>query len=71
MDVDEVWHVAGAEPSWVREDNEKCGKRAHRYGQKSSVLAKFLVAEGSFSEVILGTAIDKYHTINQTLDQQE
>ncbi len=71
IDLYAASHVVLAEPSWVHKDNEQCVKRAHRYGQKSSVLAQFLVAEGSFSEIVLGTAIDKYHTINQTLDQQE
>ena len=71
IDLYAASHVVLAEPSWVHKDNEQCVKRAHRYGQKSSVLAQFLVAEGSFSEVVLGTAIDKYHTIDQTLDKQE
>lgn len=71
IDLYAASHVVFAEPSWVSKDNIQCAKRAHRYGQLNSVLAQFLVAEGSFSEIVLGTAVAKYHVIDQTLDQQE
>ncbi len=71
IDLYAASHVVFAEPSWTPKDNDQCVDRAHRRGQLGHVLAQFLVAEGSFSEVVLGTAIDKYHTIDQTLDREE
>lgn len=71
IDLYAASHVVFAEPSWAPKDNEQCVDRAHRHGQLGHVLAQFLVAEGSFSEIVLGTAINKHHVIDQTLDQQE
>lgn len=63
-------HVILAEASWVPGENEQAVDRCHRIGQKSSVLAQFLVAEGSISEKILGRAIEKHHVTHKALDHR-
>jgi SWI/SNF-related matrix-associated actin-dependent regulator 1 of chromatin subfamily A len=62
-------HVIFGEADWVPGVNDQCVDRLHRYGQRGSVLAQFLVAPGSLDERILGGAIKKLHTTNQALDQ--
>ena len=57
-----------AEPSWVAADNEQAVDRLHRHGQKSGVLAQFLVAPGSLDEKILGAAIRKEVNVKTVLD---
>lgn len=57
-----------AEPDWVFGNNEQCVDRLHRIGQAGSVLAQFMVAEGSFSERILGQAIKKGRVAHKVLD---
>ena len=58
------------EASWTPGENEQCVDRLHRIGQKSSVLAQFLVAPGSLDERIIGKAIEKYHVIDRVLDRR-
>lgn len=61
-------HAVFVEASWVAGDNAQCVDRLHRMGQQGSVLAQFLVAEGSISERILGRAIAKERITNKALD---
>lgn len=56
------------EPSWVPGKNEQFIDRLHRMGQHDNVIAQFLLAEGSFNELILGVMLDKMQDINLTLD---
>ncbi|MGI9251298.1 MAG: DEAD/DEAH box helicase [Pseudohongiellaceae bacterium] len=62
-------HVLLAEASWVPGENEQAVDRCHRIGQKNSVLAQYLVVEGSISEKIMSRAIEKHHVIHSTLDR--
>lgn len=57
-----------AEPSWVPGDNEQCIDRLHRVGQGGSVLAQFLVVEGSLDAKIIGAHIKKQSTTDVALD---
>lgn len=61
-------HAVFAEASWVPGENEQCVDRLHRIGQAGSVLAQFLVAEGSISERIIGRSIAKAKITNKVLD---
>ena len=63
-------HVVFAEPSWTPKDNEQCIDRAHRIGQRNTVLAQFLVVPGSLDERIIGKAISKAADIHETLDRR-
>jgi SWI/SNF-related matrix-associated actin-dependent regulator 1 of chromatin subfamily A len=71
--VDGLQEVASlvifAEASWVPGENHQAVDRLHRIGQRSAVLARFMVAEGSFAERILGTAIGKERNIHDALDR--
>jgi SNF2 family DNA or RNA helicase len=71
--VDGLQHVCDrvvfGEADWVPGNNEQCVDRLHRYGQKGSVLAQFLVAPGSLDEKILGSAIRKLQAQNVALDK--
>lgn len=71
--VDGLQEVASlvifAEASWVPGENQQAVDRLHRIGQRSAVLARFLVAEGSFAERVLGTAISKERNIHGALDK--
>lgn len=58
-----------AESSWTPADNEQAVDRLHRHGQRSSVMAQFLVAPGSLDERIIGTAIRKQRVTHQALDE--
>jgi signal recognition particle subunit SRP54 len=62
-------HVILAEPAWTPGVNEQVIDRFHRDGQHNNVLAQFMVTEGSIAERILGTYIDKSHTIHSSLDK--
>lgn len=61
-------HCVFAEASWVPGENEQAVDRLHRIGQPGSVLAQFLVAQGSLAERILGRAIEKAQITNEVLD---
>lgn len=62
--------VVFGEADWVPGNNDQGVDRLHRRGQEGSVLAEFLVAQGSLDEKILGGAIAKLHTTNETLDRR-
>lgn len=62
-------HTVLAEASWVPGENDQAIDRLHRHGQRGSVLAQFLVASGSISEMIFARTIEKNQTIHQTLDE--
>lgn len=61
-------HAVFAEASWTPGENEQCVDRLHRIGQRSAVVAQFLVAPGSLDARILGSAITKATVINKALD---
>lgn len=61
-------HAVFAEASWTPGENEQCGDRIHRFGQKLGVLLQFLVAAGSLDERILKKCIEKLRTTNKALD---
>ncbi len=60
--------VVFVEASWVPGDNEQFTDRAHRIGQRGSVLAHYLVVEGSLDAKILGSAARKAEGINKIMD---
>lgn len=51
--------VVMLESSWLDGDNEQAGDRAHRIGQKNSVLVQHVVLENSGDAVFLETALKK------------
>lgn len=61
-------HVVIGEPSWVPGNNEQAVDRYHRIGQHDNVIAQFLLAEGSFNELVLGIVLDKAEDIHFSLD---
>lgn len=63
-------HAIFAECSWTPSDNEQAVGRLERIGQKSGILAEFLVAPGSFDEKILATALTKLQNIHSALDKE-
>lgn len=63
-------HAVFVEASWAPGENEQCVDRLHRIGQKSGVIAQFLVVEGSLDERIIGGAIRKLQTIHSVLDRR-
>lgn len=63
-------HMVGAEASWTPGENAQVADRLHRMGQEAGVLIEWMVAPGSFSEKILGTAIRKLGDIHSALDKQ-
>lgn len=62
-------HVIFAEMSWVPADNEQAMDRAHRIGQKNSVIADYLIHKNSVDEHILKTVNKKSKIIGNILDQ--
>lgn len=52
-------HVIFVEFSWTPSDNSQFIDRAHRYGQKNSVLVKYLVYKNSLDRPILETNLRK------------
>lgn len=63
-------HIVGVECSWTSGDNDQVVARLKRMGQKESVLAEWLTAEGSFGERILGSSLRKLRSIYSALDKQ-
>jgi SWI/SNF-related matrix-associated actin-dependent regulator 1 of chromatin subfamily A len=59
-----------AEASWVAGDNEQAIDRLDRMGQKGQVLFDFIVAQGSYSEHVLGSSLRKKKITHTALDQQ-
>lgn len=60
--------VVFVEASWVPGDNEQFFDRIHRIGQRNSVLAHYLVVEGSLDAKILGSAASKEEGISKIMD---
>jgi SWI/SNF-related matrix-associated actin-dependent regulator 1 of chromatin subfamily A len=56
-------YVVFVEFSWVPGENEQAIDRAHRIGQKNSVLAEYLVFQGSIDERILESVSEKWTNI--------
>jgi SWI/SNF-related matrix-associated actin-dependent regulator of chromatin subfamily A-like protein 1 len=65
---DVATHCVFAEVSWVHGENEQGVDRLHRMGQKGSVLAQLMVAQGSISERIIGRSIAKGRNVHKVLD---
>jgi SWI/SNF-related matrix-associated actin-dependent regulator 1 of chromatin subfamily A len=63
-------HAVIAEPAWTEGTNEQCVARLDRMNQKFSVLAQFLIVEGSFDERVLGVVLPKAQTTHATLDKR-
>ena len=61
--------VVFVEAAWTPGTNEQAVDRCHRIGQKDSVLAQFLVVEGSLDERVLATVLEKTKTIHASLDK--
>ena len=62
-------HVVFAELDWVPGNVSQCEDRAHRIGQKNSVLCQHIVMDGSIDERIAKTIIRKQETIDKALDR--
>lgn len=62
-------HVIFAESDWVPATIEQAISRASRIGQKNSVLAQFLVFEGSLDARMAKTVVSKQDVIDRTLDR--
>ena len=60
----------GAEADWVAGNNEQCIDRLHRFGQKDTVQFDFIVAQGSYSEHVLGSSLRKKKVTHNALDAQ-
>jgi SNF2 family DNA or RNA helicase len=63
-------HAILAESSWVPGENDQAIRRLQRKGQERFVHAQFLVAPGSISERILGSAVGKAKGIHAALDKR-
>lgn len=61
-------HVVFAEPAWTPGANEQAADRCHRIGQHDNVLVQFLIAPGSFDEMVLNAVLGKVRTIDEALD---
>jgi len=63
-------HVVFGECSWTPGENDQAIDRLWRFGQNSGVHAQYLVAPKSFDERVIGSALQKVHQINSTLDKR-
>ena len=63
-------HAVFAEYSTVPGDNQQAIDRLHRIGQKSNVLAQFLLAPNSLGERIIEKWLTKLQTIHASLDKE-
>ena len=61
-------HVIFAELDWVPGNVSQAEDRAHRIGQRQSVLVQHLVLEGSIDAAMARTIIEKQHVIDAALD---
>lgn len=61
-------HVVFAEPAWVPKDNDQPLDRCHRIGQHENVVGQLMMVEGSLTERMLGTVVEKAQVIHGTLD---
>ncbi len=62
-------HVIFVEFDWVPGNNSQCEDRAHRIGQKDSVLVTYLVLAGSLDANMAKTVVRKQNIIDQALDK--
>ena len=62
-------HVIFVELDWVPGNMSQCEDRAHRIGQKSSVLVQHLVLEGSLDSNMANKLIAKQKIIDESLDK--
>ena len=62
-------HVIFVEPDWTPGIVHQAVDRCHRIGQKSAVLAQFLVVEGSLEEHMMQTLISKTKTIKTIVEK--
>jgi len=60
-------NVIIVEPSFVPKDNVQAASRAHRFGQKNAVLARYLYLAGSLDELIVNTLYRKTRDIAKVL----
>jgi SWI/SNF-related matrix-associated actin-dependent regulator 1 of chromatin subfamily A len=58
-------HALFVEPWYVPGDIDQAVDRFHRIGQKSAVLARFLIVENSLDEEIIKTALRKVETLDR------
>lgn len=63
--------VVFAELDWVPGNVTQCEDRAHRIGQRDSVLVQHIVLEGSLDAKMAATLVAKQEIADQALDQQE
>lgn len=63
-------HVFFPEAAWTPGRNEQCVDRLHRLGQEGSVIAHFLLIEGSFNEKVLNLVLGKAADIHEALDRR-
>ena len=61
-------HVVFVEPDWVPGVIHQAVDRCHRIGQKSAVLAQFLVVEGSLEERMMNVLVDKTKIIKTIVE---
>lgn len=59
----------GAEADWTPGNNEQAIDRLDRMGQEGQVLFDWLVAQGSFSEKVLGSSLKKRQNTHKALDR--
>jgi SWI/SNF-related matrix-associated actin-dependent regulator 1 of chromatin subfamily A len=61
-------HIIFVEGAWSPEDITQCEDRAHRIGQKNSLLIQHLVLEGSMAVKMAQTRVRKQEIIDQILN---
>jgi SWI/SNF-related matrix-associated actin-dependent regulator 1 of chromatin subfamily A len=64
-------HVIFAEQSWVPSEMTQAEDRAHRIGQRNSVLVDILVADGSVDANMMQTVIAKQEVADLALDNRQ
>lgn len=63
-------HVVFVEPQWVPGKLAQMEDRAHRIGQRRSVLVSYLVLEGSLDATMMKTVARKLDVIDRALDKE-
>jgi len=63
-------HVVFAELDWVPGNMSQAEDRAHRIGQRESVLVQHIVFEGSLDALVAQTLVRKQQVIEQALDRE-
>lgn len=63
-------HVVFAEGDWTPSTLSQAEDRAHRIGQRDSVLVQHLVLEGSLDAVMAKRVVEKQNVINQVLNKR-